>query len=92
MTKKAEKYTGVDTRGRRTTQSDSRVSEAVKADLPAYGFNGMTFGDITSEKKRVERERAGREKAVGYAKGGKVSASSRADGCCVKGKTKGRMV
>jgi len=28
-----------------------------------------------------------------YAKGGKVSsASKRADGCCVKGKTKGRMV
>jgi hypothetical protein len=26
-----------------------------------------------------------------YKKGGKVSASSRADGCCVKGKTKGRM-
>jgi|TARA_R110002126_G_scaffold111528_1_gene249418 hypothetical protein len=25
-------------------------------------------------------------------KGGKVSASSRADGCCVKGKTKGRML
>ena len=25
-------------------------------------------------------------------KGGKVTASSRADGCCVKGKTKGRMV
>jgi len=31
--------------------------------------------------------------AIGMAKGGKVSsASSRADGCCVKGKTKGRMV
>jgi hypothetical protein len=30
----------------------------------------------------------------GYKKGGKVvsSASKRADGCCVKGKTKGRMV
>jgi len=28
-----------------------------------------------------------------YAKGGKVgSASKRADGCCVKGKTKGKMV
>jgi hypothetical protein len=26
------------------------------------------------------------------AKGGSVSASKRADGCCVKGKTKGRMV
>jgi hypothetical protein len=25
-------------------------------------------------------------------KGGKVSASSRADGCCIKGKTKGRMI
>ena len=32
-------------------------------------------------------------KGKDYAKGGKVSsASSRADGCCVKGKTKGRMV
>lgn len=29
----------------------------------------------------------------GYAKGGKVSsASARADGCCTKGKTKGRMI
>ena len=29
----------------------------------------------------------------GYKKGGKISsASKRADGCCVKGKTKGRMV
>ena len=27
-----------------------------------------------------------------YKKGGTVSASSRADGCCVKGKTKGRMI
>jgi hypothetical protein len=26
------------------------------------------------------------------AKGGSVSASKRADGCCIKGKTKGRMV
>ena len=30
--------------------------------------------------------------AVGMKKGGKASASKRADGCCVKGKTKGRMV
>ncbi len=27
-----------------------------------------------------------------YAKGGSVSASKRADGCCVKGKTKGKML
>jgi hypothetical protein len=32
-------------------------------------------------------------KELGMKKGGKVSsASSRADGCCVKGKTKGRMI
>jgi hypothetical protein len=29
---------------------------------------------------------------AGYAKGGKVSASSRADGCCKRGKTRGKMV
>jgi hypothetical protein len=29
---------------------------------------------------------------VKYAKGGKVSASSRADGCAIKGKTRGRIV
>ena len=29
---------------------------------------------------------------VKKAKGGAVSASKRADGCCVKGKTRGRMV
>jgi hypothetical protein len=29
---------------------------------------------------------------IKHAKGGKVSASSRADGCCIKGKTKGRMI
>lgn len=29
---------------------------------------------------------------TGMKKGGKASASKRADGCCIKGKTKGRMV
>jgi hypothetical protein len=34
-----------------------------------------------------------KEKALGMKMGGKVSsASSRADGCAVKGKTKGRMI
>lgn len=30
--------------------------------------------------------------AIGMKKGGSVSASKRADGCCVKGKTRGTMV
>lgn len=32
------------------------------------------------------------EEPEGKKKGGMISASKRADGCCVKGKTKGRMV
>ena len=47
-------------------------------------------------RKRATAEEAGKSKmnAMGdtYAKGGKVSASSRADGCCVKGKTRGKMM
>jgi hypothetical protein len=45
--------------------------------------NGNTF---------VKPQKIGFEYRRTFAKGGKVSASSRADGCCVKGKTKGRMV
>ena len=36
--------------------------------------------------------KVGPKKPTDMKKGGKVSASKRADGCCVKGKTKGRMV
>ena len=52
-----------------------------------------------AERKAVVREEGGVKKTEypyagpnEFKKGGKVSASSRADGCCVKGKTKGRMV
>ena len=44
---------------------------------------------------RMKRQTAAEDDSgyKGYKKGGKVSsASKRADGCCVKGKTKGRMV
>jgi hypothetical protein len=41
----------------------------------------------------LEEEEKKRKAASGMKKGGKVSsASKRGDGCCVKGKTKGRMV
>jgi hypothetical protein len=36
--------------------------------------------------------KVGPKKPMDMKKGGKISASSRADGCAVKGKTKGRMV
>ena len=49
------------------------------------------------QKKRIrtvlEEEEKKRKAASGMKTGGKVSsASKRADGCCIKGKTKGRMV
>jgi hypothetical protein len=62
-------------------------------------FNAVD--NITSsdedQKKRIrtvlDEEEKKRKAATGMKTGGKVSsASKRADGCCVKGKTKGRMV
>ena len=67
-------------------------------------FKGMTGGSGTSNKsegemdsirkKIMDMDAAQRGKqGVPMKKGGSVSsASSRADGCCVKGKTRGKMV
>ena len=54
------------------------------------------FVDRARAKKNIERkaDEGDTTNPMGdkYRKGGKVSASSRADGCAVRGKTKGRMV
>lgn len=51
-----------------------------------------TFGGETREESKARREKA-KETPVKKAKGGMVSsASKRADGCAIKGKTKGRFV
>jgi hypothetical protein len=49
------------------------------------GGAGPALGDI-------EKMMSGKIKKPTYKSGGKVSASSRADGCAVRGKTKGRIV
>jgi hypothetical protein len=51
-------------------------------DKPRGGGGGGGAGGVKSMK----------YEPVKYAKGGKVSASSRADGCTVRGKTRGRIV
>ena len=68
-------------------------------DAAAYGDPELKRGtwkagnDAVDSQSKAEFKRESRGKADYYKKGGKVSsASSRADGCCVKGKTKGRMV
>jgi hypothetical protein len=49
--------------------------------------------DAIEEAKQEIKDAADRKKIkdMGYAKGG-MTASSRADGCCVKGKTRGKIV
>jgi hypothetical protein len=49
---------------------------------------------VKDERNALSSDRASRVNEMGdtYKKGGSVSASSRADGCAVKGKTKGRIV
>jgi hypothetical protein len=49
---------------------------------------------MAAKARRAQPQQAGMESGYkGYAKGGSVSsASKRADGCAIKGKTKGRMV
>ena len=60
-----------------------------------YRKERMTVGEVMDDKRprQAMREAAAEERreARGMKKGGMVSASKRADGCCVKGKTKGRM-
>lgn len=79
------------------------IAPAVIADNPkilqGMGLVGnLAYNKIEDreERKRREAEMAGGAPAVpqpGMKKGGKVSsASKRADGCAVKGKTRGKMV
>ena len=65
----------------RNAQSTAEQKEMRKPDA----FDAE-FDDMRSKAETLK-------KTIKKAQGGKVSsASSRADGCCVKGKTKGRMV
>jgi len=78
------------TEPKKETYGNDRRSEKQKAagEEPSFlkGTKGYNLSDVT----RFLRRKAG---ITSYKSGGSVSsASSRADGCAVKGKTKGRMV
>jgi len=62
------------------------IGDKVRSVGEFFGSNRMTSMDDKAQMKA-------RKDVKGYAKGGKVSsASKRADGCCIKGKTRGKMV
>jgi len=73
------------------------TGEGAMGKLMAQGVGGVIPAAIAKDAQKKEEERKKLEASY-YApqnmkKGGKVSsASSRADGCAVKGKTKGRMI
>lgn len=50
-----------DERGRRKGNADPRVSERAKAEMPAYGYAGLTVDEIS----QLRRERLQREAADG---------------------------
>ena len=66
------------------------VAESLKNSI-FKKFTPTSIDDFSSRPKNSkEFDSEGMDKE--YKKGGKVSASSRADGCCIKGKTKGRVI
>lgn len=84
------------------TSSTEQMMKAVEAARARSGANVGPPKPMSDEMlKRIQQNvdkankktsRAESSDDVMYAKKGGMTASKRADGCCVKGKTKGRMV
>ena len=76
----------LDKQAKEKAEERAAMEKKSEENAAARAAKGKTF------KKNMESGRLD-EMGNAYKKGGKVSsASSRADGCCVKGKTKGRVV
>ena len=86
---------------RRTNEDRLEAAENAKRESNAEmkresrGIQKPANFDAIQESKQDAKDAADRKKIsdMGYKKGGSVSsASKRADGCCIKGKTRGKMV
>ena len=66
------------------------VLPAVASQNPEMLRGFGIIGNVAANKMEDREEK--KKAAQGMKKGGMVSASKRADGCCVKGKTRGKMV
>jgi hypothetical protein len=94
--RKLARMVGKDDGGYGTSRSAGARSAAAQAQNKVWRKGDKTVGEAADDPtvRQARREAAAEERreARGMKKGGVVSASKRADGCCVKGKTKGRMV
>jgi len=88
-------------RPKRTNEDKREAADQTKRESDAEikresrGVKKPANFDAMQESKQDAKDAADRKKIsdMGYKEGGKVSsASKRADGCCIKGKTRGKMV
>lgn len=70
------------------------TGEGMMGNLTQYGALGAVADAIRRQREKKDQSQPGVAPiSSGMKKGGKVSsASARADGCCVRGKTRGRFV
>jgi len=69
------------------------TGKGLTGELIRGGLGGMIPQAIAKDAYSDEEEKRKKQTGASMKKGGKVSsASSRADGCAVKGKTKGRII
>jgi len=67
--------------------------KGLMGELAAKGAMGLLPAAIARDAQSNDEEKRKKQTGASMKKGGKVSsASSRADGCAVKGKTKGRII
>jgi hypothetical protein len=94
--RKLTRMVGQDDGGYGTSRSAGARYAAGKAQDQVWRAGNKTVGESADDPsvRQARREAAAEERreARGMKKGGKVSASSRADGIAQRGKTKGRMV
>lgn len=71
-----------------------RMRDKSEKEMQAEQYLGTTQEEMDALSKQLrDQDKGVKDKAGAYAKGGKVSsASKRADGCCQRGKTRGKMV
>jgi hypothetical protein len=73
-----------------TTKDPDKAAIKLTTNDPAKGFgSGVLFESAPDDQLTEEQKK---QRAQAMKNGGMVSASKRADGCAIKGKTRGRMV
>jgi hypothetical protein len=95
MGRQLARMVGKDDGGYGTSRSAGARYAAAQAQNKVWRKGNKTVGESADDPtvRQARREAAAEERreSRGMKSGGKVSASSRADGCCTKGKTKGAM-